>query len=163
MIFNPQELDAFTCSKLPATFALFSVLSLWYTHAQLRSFFFQIRIRNFCRLLTECSSRHCWPKFSEPSFFTDYFFVPSLTLLFNVTFSVLSFYLQFQGKWFAMRFLLDTPILTDKRAIQFSTGGTGPAPQQITNEGAYKSAAVNNGVGLWVSTYYTVDFTFCLK
>ena len=68
------------------------------------------------------------------------------------------FYLQFQGKWFAMRFLLDTPILTEKRAIQFSTGGTGPAPQQITNEGMYKiAAAVNNGVGLCVSPYYTVD------
>ena len=58
-----------------------------------------------------------------------------------------------------MRFLLDTPILTDKRAIQFSTGGTGPAPQQITNEGVYmyKSAAVNNSVDLWVSTFYTVE------
>ena len=55
-----------------------------------------------------------------------------------------------------MRFLLDTPILTEKRAIQFSTGGTGPAPQQITNEGTcmYKiAAAVNNGVDLWVSPY----------
>ena len=66
-------------------------------------------------------------------------------------------YLQFQGKWFAMRFLLDTPILTEKRAIQFSTGGTGPAPQQITNEGVYKIAAVNSTVDLWVSPYYTVD------
>ena len=53
-----------------------------------------------------------------------------------------------------MRFLLDTPILTEKRAIQFSFGGTGPAPQQITNEGMYKSAPVNNTVDLYVSTYY---------
>ena len=39
MIFNPQQLDTCTCtcSKLPATFAFFPVLSRGYAHAQWRS------------------------------------------------------------------------------------------------------------------------------
>lgn len=45
---------------------------------------------------------------------------------------------KFQGKWFAMRYLLDTPILPEKRAIQFSNGPTDAtaatnAKQQLTS------------------------------
>ena len=35
--------------------------------------------------------------------------------------------LQFRGKWFAMKFLLDTPISLDKRAIQFSNSSSSPS------------------------------------
>ena len=37
MIFDPRQLD--TCVKLPATFALFSVVRLGYAHAQLSSLY----------------------------------------------------------------------------------------------------------------------------
>ena len=37
--------------------------------------------------------------------------------------------LQFQGKWFAMKFLLDTPILPEKGAIQFSAAAANSEAQ----------------------------------
>ena len=102
-----------------------------------------LRSETFADVSTDCSSHHDWLKASddtrEPSFsiHTCFCTLPSLVLNATSPIQCSFLYLQFQGKWFAMRFLLDTPILTEKRAIQFSTGGTGPAPQQITTEGVY--------------------------
>ena len=102
-----------------------------------------LRSETFADVSTDCCSHHDWLKASddtrEPSFSIHTCFCTLPSLVLNVTSPIQCslLYLQFQGKWFAMRFLLDTPILTEKRAIQFSTGGTGPAPQQITTEGVY--------------------------
>ena len=50
------------------------------------------------------------------------------------THTCISSFLQFRGKWYAMRFLLDTPISSEKRAIQFSNNSSSSSEEAAATE-----------------------------
>ena len=80
MLFNARYLD--TCSKLPATFALFPVLSLGYAHTQLSSLyllstFTASHVRKNTRFSTpaqlQCSRSGAWEPGNEAINYLQYY------------------------------------------------------------------------------------------